>query len=330
MRFCLQASSRHQAKASKPLVFALALLAAFLYMGTPASAQGLLDFLFGSPKPQHRPAAIQRLTPPPGHGYGLPLNQSSRTFSAYPSPQSRSGAGGGTYRTMCVRLCDGYYFPINYRTSSGYLHRDADACRSRCGAEARLFYYPTGSDDMRNAVDQSGRSYRSLKTAFLYRKKYDSSCTCRPHPWTSAELERHRRYAGKSAGNSSQQATAVEPAPTAPVSMSGAPAVNEQTQLASAADLQPDPVERPEPVADVVPPAGERSGSVAVYRTSVRTPSRAQSRSSPRPVPSRPLQAVTARPSATRKSSPPASFWSLPASSGQQYVWPGDAPPRRR
>ena len=34
----------------------------------------------------------------------------------------------GTYRTMCVRLCDGYYFPISFSTTSERFPEDAQNC----------------------------------------------------------------------------------------------------------------------------------------------------------------------------------------------------------
>jgi hypothetical protein len=101
---------------------------------------------------------------------------------------------GGTYRTVCVRLCDGYYFPINFAVTSERLGRDRDVCESRCGAQGRLFVHPSGgsSDDM---IDLQGRPYRQLRTAFLYRTEFVPSCKCRPDPWESASRDRHRAYA---------------------------------------------------------------------------------------------------------------------------------------
>ena len=53
-----------------------------------------------------------------------------------------------TYRTLCVRMCDGYYFPISSAATQDTLMHDADACSASCGTEARLFFHPsTGGDD---------------------------------------------------------------------------------------------------------------------------------------------------------------------------------------
>ncbi len=102
---------------------------------------------------------------------------------------------GATFRSVCVRLCDGYYFPVSFSVTSDRLERDAKVCASRCGNQGRLFVHnnPSGSaDDM---VDLAGRPYRQLKTAFLYRTEYVASCTCQPQPWEAASQDRHRGYA---------------------------------------------------------------------------------------------------------------------------------------
>lgn len=101
----------------------------------------------------------------------------------------------GQFQTFCVRTCDGYYFPLNRAVSSRSFRADANACRARCGGDAKLYYGPTDSDDKAAMLDLDGHSYGELATAFKYRKTLVSGCSCRPMPWSEAELERHRQYA---------------------------------------------------------------------------------------------------------------------------------------
>ena len=70
---------------------------------------------------------------------------------------------GGTVRTVCVRLCDGYYFPISFSTTRGRLGKDEQACRSRCSGDARLFYYRTSGGSPETMVDRRGNAYADLK-----------------------------------------------------------------------------------------------------------------------------------------------------------------------
>lgn len=85
-----------------------------------------------------------------------------------------------TYRTLCVRLCDGYYFPISFSTLPNHFERDAAACQSKCAAPAELYYHqnPGGAVDQMVAV-HSQEPYTKLKSAFLYRKQYLQGCSCK-------------------------------------------------------------------------------------------------------------------------------------------------------
>lgn len=115
-----------------------------------------------------------------------------------------------TYRTLCVRLCDGFYFPISFSTLRGRFAVDAKQCEQSCPTRSRLFVHRNPGQDVDDMVDLDGRPYRSLPTAFLHRAQYVADCTCRGNPWDEASVARHRAYAeaakqtvaGKTAANS--------------------------------------------------------------------------------------------------------------------------------
>ena len=117
-----------------------------------------------------------------------------------------------TYRTLCVRLCDGYYFPISFATPHERLAGDARACESRCGAEARLFVYANPGGDVAEMTDLEGAPYTKLPTAFLYRTEYIPSCKCQPHPWEAEARQRHKSYALIAAAKKLQAPRAGKPA----------------------------------------------------------------------------------------------------------------------
>jgi hypothetical protein len=127
--------------------------------------------------------------------------------------EDTGGSGGqfsrvtGTYRTLCVRTCDGYYFPISFSTLPENFDRDAEACQSKCAAPVELYYHPTpaiipsatGSTNVSTTggpngtggggtptpgVDQAvshktKQLYSTLKVAFLYRNKFLPGCSCK-------------------------------------------------------------------------------------------------------------------------------------------------------
>jgi hypothetical protein len=113
----------------------------------------------------------------------------SNPFSSLWSEEESTGTGGlgsfsnlpyATYRTVCVRLCDGYFFPVSFSTLPNHFERDAQSCQSKCAAPAELYYYqnPGGSADQMVGY-RSSTPYTELKSAFRYRKEYVSGCSCK-------------------------------------------------------------------------------------------------------------------------------------------------------
>ncbi|MEQ1697375.1 MAG: DUF2865 domain-containing protein [Hyphomicrobiaceae bacterium] len=99
-----------------------------------------------------------------------------------------------TYRTVCVRLCDGAYVPVSFATTRDRFKADAAKCKSTCGSPAKLYVGPPdGSAD--DLVDVRGSAYSDLPNAFKYRTSYDAACSCKGQPWETAEVERHRLLA---------------------------------------------------------------------------------------------------------------------------------------
>ena len=90
------------------------------------------------------------------------------------------GAPSGTYHTVCVRACDGFYFPISYSTVASRFTDDARACQRLCpAAEAELYSFHNPGEDMEQAVSISGQPYTALPNAFRYRKEIVAGCSCR-------------------------------------------------------------------------------------------------------------------------------------------------------
>jgi Protein of unknown function (DUF2865) len=90
-------------------------------------------------------------------------------------PPPRRIAGG---KPVCVRTCDGYYFPLHMNEAS--LRQAGDtACQSLCpGAETKLYRMSSRGIEGAVSVD-GGQRYTALPTAFRYRKTYDAACFCR-------------------------------------------------------------------------------------------------------------------------------------------------------
>jgi hypothetical protein len=104
-------------------------------------------------------------------------------------PGADLGAQSGTYRTVCVRSCDGAYFPISFATVPGRFPDDEKTCKALCpAAEATLFSYRNPGEDMNQAVSISGQPYSSSPNAFRYRQEFNPSCACKAagQTWSDA------------------------------------------------------------------------------------------------------------------------------------------------
>lgn len=99
-----------------------------------------------------------------------------------------------TFRTVCVRLCDGYYFPVSYSTLPNHFDRDAQVCESQCAAPAELFYHQNPGADMAQAVSHRTRQpYNALKAAFRYRKEFVQGCSCKQAEYAPDATHSDRR-----------------------------------------------------------------------------------------------------------------------------------------
>jgi hypothetical protein len=118
----------------------------------------LLDALFGGDKSQN--VDVEPISPD-----GLPQEKQS---------EARGGA-----EAVCVRSCDGSFFPVSYAASSGRMSELEDKCRSLCpNADVSVYTMPTNGDIIQ-ALSSTGQAYTSSPTALKYRQSYDSSCSCR-------------------------------------------------------------------------------------------------------------------------------------------------------
>jgi len=113
-------------------------------------------------------------------------------------PRRGSGTSGrtsGTFRTVCVRLCDGFYWPVSHSTTRDRFGRDARQCEQACPNRSRLFVHPASDSEPAAIKDLEGRPYDKLENAFRHQREYVADCTCRGNPWDEAALARHRAYA---------------------------------------------------------------------------------------------------------------------------------------
>ena len=172
-------------------------------------------------------------------GGGLFASLFGPRFRTFGEGDFSQGLGFGTYRTLCVRTCDGFYFPISFSTVPAQFGADEATCQAMCpGAEAALYTHRNPGEDTSQMVALSGDPYAALPNAFRFRQEFDKTCTC--------------HSAAASAGQFTEFSTpgAVDQAAEAPIALVTAPmprlrpAAGEDPETVAnrAGDLVPKPV----------------------------------------------------------------------------------------
>lgn len=90
----------------------------------------------------------------------------------------------GGPQTVCVRTCDGFFFPLANNTGNA-----DEMCQALCpGVETMAFGMSNGGDIQNAASRSSGQPYSSLPNALKYTRSFDAACTCRgqSESWSAA------------------------------------------------------------------------------------------------------------------------------------------------
>lgn len=84
--------------------------------------------------------------------------------------------------SVCVRLCDGYYFPVGEVRDRRDVETQTAVCSGQCpGAPTRLFLAPSADGDVDQAVSATdGRRYTALPVAFAHQSAVGPTCGCHP------------------------------------------------------------------------------------------------------------------------------------------------------
>jgi hypothetical protein len=188
-------------------------------------------------------------------------------------PVYRSIDPNGRYRSVCVRTCDGFFFPVSYQTYASHLSQDASVCQSSCAAPAELYVYRNPGQEIDQAISLNGTAYSDLPAAFKYRKEYVTGCSCKANEYNPTAIEAANQKAeaapppgkpgkpGKKAPAPAATQAAAPPAQPAALDVTGSTAAPTQGEA---------PVD-PAPAAEAFEPAAQPQTSV-VKRTPAPAP----------------------------------------------------------
>jgi len=129
------------------------------------------------------PARVQQARANPEDLSGLP----QRTGSSRKTPR-RIIPAGGTFRTLCVRTCDGFFFPVSFSTGQEQFPHDAARCGEICpAAPTALFVHRNPGGMTEDMISLAGIPYSETENAYRFRSELVEECSCR-----SAASQRNR------------------------------------------------------------------------------------------------------------------------------------------
>jgi len=162
----------------------------------------------GSAQPQRGPSnifealfggarqAIQSLNPdmlPP------PDQQQEIIEKSIENEKNGAHVSAGSY-AVCVRTCDGSFFPVSYSGAGSRADSLEEVCRSLCpNAEVVLYSFPFGGT-INEAVSSTGEPYVDMPNALKFEQSFDSTCSCRRRgeSWAQALAAAEAKYGHES------------------------------------------------------------------------------------------------------------------------------------
>jgi hypothetical protein len=190
---------------------------------------------------------------------------------ASPAPGPDLGPQSGTYRTVCVRSCDGAYFPISFATVPARFPDDEKTCKALCpAADASLYSYRNPGEDMSQAVSINGQPYSSSPNAFRYRQEFNPSCACKAagQTWSDALKSIDDKAAAEQQGDIIVTEESAKKMSRAPTKQAAVPAKKGSAPAAATPDATPAPDAAP---STTTTSTGTASTGAAPDNKSIRT-----------------------------------------------------------
>jgi hypothetical protein len=101
--------------------------------------------------------------------------------------ESQDGRARAGSQAICVRSCDGGFFPVSYSARSANLDDLANQCRALCPNAETTLYTKSPWKDVDTAVSLDGAPYSEHPNALKFQTSHDNACGCKPPDKTWAE-----------------------------------------------------------------------------------------------------------------------------------------------
>lgn len=153
----------------------------------PRQPGNIFEALFGGGRQTYEPVDPS----------SIPPDQQQQMIDNSIEQQKGEGvnARAGSY-AVCVKTCDGSFFPVSYSGAGSRADTLEDVCRSLCpNTDVALYSFPFGGT-INEAVSASGEPYVNLPNALNFQKSFDASCSCRRkgESWAQALAGAEAKY----------------------------------------------------------------------------------------------------------------------------------------
>jgi hypothetical protein len=159
-------------------------------LNAPARPTNIFEALFGG---------VARLVPLPqmdAREEPLDRGEEGAPNQALPGEKGHVEARSGSY-AVCVRTCDGSFFPVSYTGAGSRADSLEEVCRALCpNADMALYSFPFGGTIDEAASSSNGEPYANLPNAGKFQQTYDPNCSCRRkgQGWADALADAEARY----------------------------------------------------------------------------------------------------------------------------------------
>ncbi len=160
-------------------------------LNAPARPNNIFEALFGG-------VARLALPQPQTDASVEPLDRGDEGSpnQAQPGEKGHVEAHSGSY-AVCVRTCDGSFFPVSYTGAGSRADSLEEVCRALCpNADVALYSFPFGGTIDGAASSSNGEPYANLPNAGKFQQTYDPNCSCRRkgQSWADALADAEARY----------------------------------------------------------------------------------------------------------------------------------------
>ncbi|OCW57975.1 DUF2865 domain-containing protein [Hoeflea olei] len=148
-------------------------------------------------------------------------------------------ANGGGYRTLCVRSCDGFFFPVSSRAMPSDFARDERTCQMMCpGTPTELYFHSAEGQESADMVSARTRQpYSDMPNAFVYRNAdapMSKACGCNMSAFYKEMERREAILKGEAEPEDAPVTTWVHPSPRPDPGEDPETLLDSETQLSDA------------------------------------------------------------------------------------------------